>query len=269
MWREPPSEMHKVTSVDGTSISYERSGSGPPLVLVHGTVGDRTRWGHLLPELERHFTVCAIDRRGRGESGDVAGPYSIEREFEDIAAVLDSSGATPNLLGHSYGALCVLGAALHATRLHKLVVYEPIFHVPGLEVYPPGIRDRLQTLLDKGHRDQLLVTVLRDVINIPEEQIAGQRSAPTWEARVASVHTLVREMVDEDYRLDLERIRKVTTPTLLLQGSDSPHVCKVPTEILASVLPNSRIAVMPGQGHVAMDTGPDVFLREVIRFLKE
>ena len=205
--------------------------------------------------------MYALDRRGHGESGDGARPYDIKREFEDIAVVMDSIGTACNLLGHSYWALCALGAALGATHLHKLVLYEPTFHVPGLEVYPPGTREQLQGFLDGGDLEQLLITVLRDIIHIPEEQIVAQRAAPSWKSRVTSARPLVREMADEDYILDEERFAKLTTPTLLLQGGDSPEIYKRPTEILASLLPNSKIAVMPGQGHVAMATGPDALQR--------
>src|SRR5918994_4256030 len=100
-----------VTSLDGTPIAYWRSGEGPPLVLVHGTSADHSRWAPVLPAFEERFTVYAVDRRGRGESGD-SEDYSIEREFEDVAAVVDSIEAPVNLLGHSYGAVCSLEAAL-------------------------------------------------------------------------------------------------------------------------------------------------------------
>src|SRR5918997_3847853 len=100
-----------VASKDGTTIAYRRSGEGPPLVLVHGTAGDHGRWRPVLPAFEERFAVYAIDRRGRGGSGD-SEDYTIEREFEDVAAVVDSVGEPALVLGHSYGALCALEAAL-------------------------------------------------------------------------------------------------------------------------------------------------------------
>src|SRR5215813_2457638 len=99
--------MEKILSKDGTPIAYQRSGAGAPLVLVHGTGGASVRWKPILPALEQHFTVYAVDRRGRGESGEAAS-YAIEREFEDVAAVVDSIGNEVNLLGHSFGAICAL-----------------------------------------------------------------------------------------------------------------------------------------------------------------
>src|SRR3954464_9972824 len=97
-----------VTSKDGTPIAYWQSGQGPLLVLVHGTAADHGRWAPILPAFEQHFTICAVDRRGRGGSGDPEEVYAIEGEFEDVSAVVDSLGESTILLGHSYGALCAL-----------------------------------------------------------------------------------------------------------------------------------------------------------------
>ena len=108
-------------STDGTTIAYQRSGDGPPLVLVHGTAADHRRWAPVLPALEQQFTVCAVDRRGRGGSGDTAA-YAVEQEFDDIAAVVDSLGEPVHLLGHSYGALCALEAALRTRAVRTLML---------------------------------------------------------------------------------------------------------------------------------------------------
>jgi pimeloyl-ACP methyl ester carboxylesterase len=113
-----------VISSDGTHTGYWRTGEGPPLVLVHGTSADHTRWDPVLPALEEHFTVYAVDRRGRGESGDAA-EYPLEREVEDVVAVVDSIGAPASLLGHSYGAICSLEASRLSARVRRFVLYEP------------------------------------------------------------------------------------------------------------------------------------------------
>jgi pimeloyl-ACP methyl ester carboxylesterase len=112
--------METITSRDGTRIAYARSGAGPPLILVHGTSAAATRWAPVVPALEEHFTVYAVDRRGRGESGD-ADDYAIEREFEDIAALIDATGGPANVLGHSFGG-CALEAGLRTENLHRLIV---------------------------------------------------------------------------------------------------------------------------------------------------
>lgn len=136
------------TSTDGTTITYQRSGLGTPLVLVHGTAADHRRWAPVLPSFEQRFTVCAVDRRGRGSSGDTAG-YSVEREFDDVAAVVESLGEQVHLLGHSYGALCALEAALRTPDVRSLTLYEPGIEVGGEEIHPSATIGRVEALLGR------------------------------------------------------------------------------------------------------------------------
>ncbi len=257
----------RVVSRDGTRIAYWKTGSGPPLVLVHGTSADHTRWGPVLPALEERFTVHACDRRGRGESPDDRAEYSIEREFEDVAAIVDGVGGRVDVVGHSYGAICALEASVLATRIRRLVLYEP--PVPaGLTIYPPGIVDRLQALLDAGDRDGVATTFLREVPRVPAEQLALMRSLPAWQGRVAAAHTIVRELrAHAGYALAPERFRGVVVPTLLLLGGASPPFFAAAIDRVREALPHARLAVMPGQQHAAMDTGRDLFLAEVLSFL--
>ena len=213
-----------VTSEDGTPIAYWRSGKGPPLVLVHGTSADHSRWKPVLPAFEERFTVYAIDRRGRGASGD-SEDYSIEREFEDVAAVVDSVGELANLLGHSYGAVCALEAALLTQNVRKLVLYEGGTKVSGEQIYPPGSTERLEALLEAGDRDAVISTLFRDLVGMPQEEVEYLRSLPAWQERVKAAHTVPRELrADEIYLFDPERFGNLGAPTLLLRGSDSPDV---------------------------------------------
>src|SRR5690606_29299175 len=138
-------QMQTVVSSDNTPIAYEVTGEGPPLALVHGTTADHTRWSNVLPELAARHTVFAMDRRGRGESGD-SEHYELAREFDDVAAVVSAAGPGASLLGHSYGALCAMEAALRTSNLRKLILYEPAFSI-GTEIYPAGARERLEALL--------------------------------------------------------------------------------------------------------------------------
>src|SRR5688572_22738985 len=180
--------MLKFTSRDGTQIACEKSGAGPALVLVHGTSADRTRWAPVLPALSERFTVYACDRRGRGASGD--GPaYAIEREFEDVAAVVDGIGGPVDLLGHSYGAICALEAAARTQNLQRLVLYEPPIPA-GVPITPPGVVDRLQALLDAGDRDGVVTTFLREVPRAPPDQLDRMRSLPAWQARIGAAGTI-------------------------------------------------------------------------------
>jgi non-heme chloroperoxidase len=260
-------QVETITSKDGTPIAYRRSGEGPPLVLVHGTAADHGRWRPVLPALEERFTVYAIDRRGRGGSGDGDG-YDMEREAEDIASVVDSIGDSVNLLGHSYGALLALEAALLTKKIPRLVLYDPGIEVAGQEIYPHEVIDRLEALLDKGDRDGIVVTTMREVAGLPPETVEYMRSQPAWQARVAAAHTIPRELrAVKAYRFDPERFRDLEVPTLLLSGGDSPAAFGKAAEAVDEALPDSHIVVMPGQGHAAMDTGTGLFTAEVLRFV--
>jgi pimeloyl-ACP methyl ester carboxylesterase len=258
--------MLKFTSRDGTQIACEKSGAGPALVLVHGTSADRTRWAPVLPALSEHFTVYACDRRGRGASGD--GPaYAIEREFEDVAAVVDGIGGPVDLLGHSYGAICALEAAARTQNLQRLVLYEPPIPA-GVPITPPGVVDRLQALLDAGDRDGVVTTFLREVPRALSDQLDRMRSLPAWQSRIAAAGTIPRELRAHDgYKFMPERFRDVRARVLLLLGGDSPPFFRAALERVQAAMPSARLVVLPGQQHVAIDTAPDLFAREVIAFL--
>ena len=162
----------RVVSRDGTEIAMFVRGEGPPLLLVHGGLGDHTRWDALRPHLEPHATVYAMVRRGRGASGD--GPdYALEREFEDVAAVVDAvahrSGAPVTVYGHSYGGLCAFGAARLTSGIDRLVLYEGWPPVdPAAWTAPPGFLERLEELLAAGDREAMLETFLREYVKMSE-----------------------------------------------------------------------------------------------------
>lgn len=261
------SEFGSVSSADGTTIAYERSGRGAPLVLVHGTTADHTRWRPILPALNDRFTVYAMDRRGRGMSGD-APEYQLEREFEDVAAVVNSIPGPVSLVGHSYGALCAMEGALRSPRLEKLVLYEPVFPVEGAEAaYPPGTLERFQAMLDRGDWESLLTHFLGEIAGVPESSLALMRTEPSWQGRLAAAHTIVREFADGEYEFEPARFRSLAVPTLLLVGEHSPPVLTRPSHALASALPHARVVVLPGQTHVAINTAPEMFARVVTEFL--
>jgi pimeloyl-ACP methyl ester carboxylesterase len=254
-----------VKSSDGTDIAVWRGGAGPALVLVHGTTADHTRWSRVVPLFETHFTIHAMDRRGRGASGD-AERYSLEQEGADVAAVVESLDEPVTLLGHSYGGLCALEAATRTSRLRRLVLYEPPLPT-GVEIVPAATRERIEAHLARGEREAALLTFFREVVHAPEPQIAMLRAHPAWPGRLAAAHTLAREMrVEEDYRFDLGRLRDVPCPTLFLLGGDSPPFLQEATRRLHAALPGSRIQAMPGQQHIAMDTIPEAFVEFVRQF---
>ncbi len=262
--------MHTVTSSDGTRIAFWRSGAGPPLLLVHGATADHTTtWRFVLPQLERHFTVYAMDRRGRGGSGD-ASAYDLQREAEDLAAVVDSIGEPANVLGHSYGALCALEAARLTPNLRRLILYEGV-PLRGAAAYPPGLIDRLEALLEAGEVEGMLVAMFRELVEMPPQEIDLLRSQrEAWAVRLRNATTLPREMrVEEGYIFAPERFRSLRAPTLLLVGGDSPRRERENARGVAAALPDARVVALPGQQHACMYAAPELFVGEVVRFLEE
>ena len=261
--------MEHVPSKDGIPIAYERSGEGLPLVLIHGAAADHSRWRSVLPKLKKHFTVYTVDRRGRGQSGDVE-PYTIEREYEDVVAVVDSIPGPVNLLGHSYGAICSLEASLITSNLRRLILYEPPIHTDVKENYPPDALDRVNSYLHAGEREKALFIFLQEIAGIPKNEIDLLRSLPNWSSRVAAAHTIPREESNvRSYIFKPQRFSHMGTPTLLLLGGDSPSFYRSAIETLKKSILNSRISIMPGQRHAAMETAPELFLSRVIGFLTD
>jgi pimeloyl-ACP methyl ester carboxylesterase len=257
-----------VTSGDDTPIAVWQTGAGPPLVMVHGVLADHTTtWRHVLPLLSRSFTVYVMDRRGRGGSGD-APRYALGREAEDVAAVVESIPGPVNLLGHSHGALCALEAARLTTTLRRLVLYEGVPRKGEVQL-PVPVLDRLEELFRAGEVEEMLVVMLGYLVGIPPDEIRLLRSqGDAWATRLSNARTLVRELrAGSGYAFAPERFAEMRTPTLLLVGGDSPAVEHQDARAVARGLPDARVAILPGQGHLAMYTAPALFVEEVVRFL--
>jgi pimeloyl-ACP methyl ester carboxylesterase len=258
--------VERIRSADGTEIAFRRSGSGPPLVLVHGTTADHSRWSRISPLLEAHCTVYAVDRRGRGQSGDGL-QYSIAREGEDIAAVLESIGERATVLGHSFGGICCLEALSRSAGIESAILYEP--SPVGVDGVAPGVRSRIEQHLGQGDREAALLTFFREVVEVPEAQLQGLRSAPVWAARIAAAHTVAREtVIEEGYLLDAATLRSIETPTLLLTGAASPALLKQTALTLHELLPVSWLVEMGRQQHIAMDAVPELFADLVLAFMR-
>jgi pimeloyl-ACP methyl ester carboxylesterase len=260
------SVMQKAISKDGTTITYFKNGSGPSLLLVHGTTADHSRWASISPRFEGQFTVYIMDRRGRGESGD-SPYYDIMLEAEDVAAVIEAIGEPVFLLGHSYGGICCLEASLLTDKVSRLILYEPPIPT-GLSLYPPTLPDRIQSLIDSNMLEAGLEVFFREVVKMPEYELQAYRQLPVWKKRIQLAPTIPREMtLDRTYLFEAAKFKEFRVPTLLLLGGESPLVFKQATELADSVLINSRLVVLSGQQHIAMDTNPDLFVSEVVNFL--
>jgi pimeloyl-ACP methyl ester carboxylesterase len=265
--------MTRVASRDGTEIAYWTSGSGPPIVLVHGSPADHTRWRPLIPYLEHRVTVHAIDRRGRGASGD-APKYSLEREYEDIAAVVDAvaatSGEAVDVYGHSHGGIVAFGAATLTAHIRKLVLYEG-WPVPDPSIYalPADVMRRMDKLLAEGDRDGVVEALFRSIEEMSDDDMSLLRSAPSWPGRIAAAHTVTRELTAETQaRLDAEQAAKIAVPVLLMTGEKSTDPAKAAVGAVAAALPDVRLLVLAGQQHVADILDPETFARRLLEFLR-
>jgi pimeloyl-ACP methyl ester carboxylesterase len=260
------SNMEFVVSSDGTRIAYERRGEGPPLVLVHGTGIDHSYWDLVAPALGRDFTVYSVDRRGRGRSGDTP-PYAIQREFEDVAAVVGSIAGDVCLVGHSYGALCSLEAALLAKNIGKMILNEPPMYTTVEVSVPAEAPGEILAYAAAGEWEKALVT-LYEAGGMSAAELSFLRSLPSWHARIRAAPTVFREILGvRAYSFDPARFRNLKTPVLLLVGGETSPVYTAAVEALHSALPNNRLVVLPGQPHDAALTAPELFLEQVRRFL--
>jgi pimeloyl-ACP methyl ester carboxylesterase len=262
--------MKTLISKDGTRLAAHSNGEGMPLVLVQGTGAARPDAWPAFPALAAQFEVTTFDRRGRGKSGD-SPDYELAREFEDVAAVVDAvanaSGEPVNLLGHSFGGLLALEAALLTDNVRKLVLYEPAVSVPGYRHFGQPFIDRIQALLDAGDRAGVLEASYRGA-GMTEEEIGQLKASPAWSERLAAAHTIPREARSgKRYSFHAQRFQDLTVPVLLLLGADSEAMFKASIEVVHAALPDSRIALLQNQDHVAMYVAPALFVREVVGFL--
>jgi pimeloyl-ACP methyl ester carboxylesterase len=258
--------IHTITSNDKTLISFQQSGTGHPLLFVHGTSTDHNSWSQVSPRLEDHFSVYAMDRRGRGASGD-SSDYALLREVEDLVAVVEAIGAPVALVGHSFGGLLSLEAALLTDKITHLILYEPAIPLDSLP-YPPDVPNQIQTLLDRAELELAMELFLRQVANLTEQELAEYRQSWLWNLRIPIALTIPRELaVVENYIFNGEKFSGLKVPTMFLLGSESPPFARKGVEIVAAALPNSQIVSLPGQQHVAHLTNPDLFARTVERFL--
>jgi pimeloyl-ACP methyl ester carboxylesterase len=260
-----PMTVETVESTDGTRIACWRSGEGPPLVFVPGITGDHTHLALVAPLLEPHFSLWMMDRRGRGESGD-APEYAIEREYEDVAAVVDAIGGPVDVFGHSFGGDVLLGAMLVTANLRRAVIYEP---GPGDLPNLDAAADELEALVAGDEREAMLEKFFRELVGFTAEQYAEHRASEDFTRNTALAHTVPREVraINNAWPLDADAYAAIDTPTLLLAGSDSPAGDRRMTDLVQATLPNSRIAVLDGQKHFAMWDDPDLVARVLVDFL--
>lgn len=246
--------METVVSKDGTTIAYDRAGDGPTLIMVPGATSAREVNGPPDPDLARSFTVISYDRRGRGDSGDTP-PYALEREIEDIEALIDANGGSALLFGHSSGAVLALRAAAAGLPVTRLAVYEPPFIVndarPGI---PDDYVDTLNTLLAEGKREEAVVYFSTVAVGIPEEFLDQMRQGPYWDHSVKVAHTIpydamVMGETMSGKPLSPEPWSSISIPTLVMTGGASFPWIHDSAAALMEHLPNAEYRQLEGQDH--------------------
>ena len=278
--------MEVARSADGTRIAIFEARSStaaggidgetgrPPLLLVHGATADHTTWRAVGPRFAESRRVFAVDRRGRGESGD--GPaYSIGREYEDIAATAEAlvhrtGSRAVDVAGHSYGGRCSLGASLRTSAIRRVVVYEGAPVPAGMTYRPPGLVDAVRAALDRGDGDAALSTFLAGIVGMSEAGLDAYRRDPVWPARVRAAHTILREIEAEaGPEASIETLGGATAPVLLILGSISRSPFRVGTEALAARLADATVVTIDGAAHAAHHTHANEFVAVVESFLDE
>jgi pimeloyl-ACP methyl ester carboxylesterase len=246
--------MNTVTSTDGTTIAFETVGEGPPLVIVGGALSDRNAAATLAGLLAPNLTVITYDRRGRGDSGDTP-PYAVEREVEDLEALVEEAGGTAFALGHSSGAVLALEAATATPGITKLVLYEPPFIVDDSRPpLPDDFVRHLDELVANGRRDEAVEYFMTVGVGVPAEAIPPMKDSPFWPSLVAMAHTIsydVRVLGDNmaGKPLPSDRWSTVTNPALVIDGGASPPSLRNAVQALVDVLPNARRLTLEGQTH--------------------
>ncbi|MEU9714587.1 alpha/beta hydrolase [Streptomyces sp. NPDC047976] len=262
--------MQKAISRDGTAIAYDRTGEGPALVLVGGAyqVREDPRWAVLARLLGERFTVVTYDRRGRGDSGDTA-PYAVEREVEDLAAVIAELGGPVRVMGMSSGAVLALEAAAHGVPMEELALYEPPFVIDDSRPpVPADYVEQLDTAIAEDRRDDAVTLMLTAAVLVPAEFVGQMRVSGIWSHFAALAHTLpydARVMGDtmSGNPLPADRWAAVRIPVLAIGGGASDPWLQSGARALAGLLPTGLHRTLDGQTH---DVDPAVLAPALAEF---
>lgn len=257
--------MNNVISKDGTTIAFDRLGEGPPVVLVCGGSTDRMSNSSLAALLAANFTVYNYDRRGRGDSGDAA-PYAVEREVEDIDAVITAAGGSACLYGTSSGAALALEAAASGLPIEKLALWEAPFIIEG-RPRPPADTARIYTdLVTAGRRGDAVEYFMSKVVGLPDEFVAEARKAPWWQSQEALAHTLAYDAtIMADYSLPTRQAASVKVPTLVMDGGASFGWMGETAQALAEAIPHAQRRTLEGQEH---NVAPEAMALVLTEFFK-
>jgi pimeloyl-ACP methyl ester carboxylesterase len=248
--------MQTVTSADGTTIAYDKAGTGPAVILVAGAFSYRKfpMLPKLVDELAANFTVYNYDRRGRGDSSDTQ-PYAVEREIEDIQALIEVAGGSADVWGLSSGAVLSLQAAAAGIGIRKLALYQPPFRVDESKPLPPAdLQQHLSELIAADRRSEAVKYMMTKGMGAPGVAVAIMRLLPLWKRLTVVAHTLPYDVAivgDKIYGKPLSPgdWADVKVPTLAIAGGKAPELVRTAARQLAEVLPDGQYHVLEGQSH--------------------
>ena len=251
--------MNTVQSKDGTTIAFDRSGEGPAIILVGGATQDRSDNASLAALLAPRFTVINYDRRGRGDSGDTA-PYTVEREVQDLEALINEAGGSAFVFGTSSGANLALEAAAQGLNITKLALWEPNFIVnDSRPPLPEDYVEQINEMVSSGRRGDAVEYFMTKAVGLPVEFVIPMRNMPMWEGTEAVAHTLAYDgtIVRDNMAgnpVSAEEWASVTVPTLVIDGGETPWLSDR-AQAMADALPHAQRRTLKGQTH---DVAPEV-----------
>ncbi len=253
-----------VQSADGTTIAYDRTGTGPALVIVGGALSSRPGAAAYVPLLAPHFTTITYDRRGRGESGDTA-PYAVEREIEDLQALFDAAGGSAFVYGHSSGGVLSLRATAGGLPVTRIAVYEPPFMIEGTRERPgTDFQARLEAAVAADDRAAAVELFMTEAVGIPAEVVGMIARSPAWPGMLASAHTLPYDTaIVGDGSIPVDQLRSITVPTFAMAGGASPAWAQESVAAVADAVPASMHSTFDGQEHNA---APEIVVPALVEF---
>jgi pimeloyl-ACP methyl ester carboxylesterase len=246
--------MDTVTSKDGTTLAYDRVGNGPPIIFIPGVFNLRDTCAPIAAELAGSFTSYTYDRRARGDSTNIR-PYAIEREVEDLEAILAVAGGSGAVFGFSSGAVLALCAAAAGLPIERLFLYEPPFRFDSEPPPPaPDLPERLQRMVDEGRPADVVTTFQLEGIGLPSDVVAGIRQAPFFPSLEAMAQSVVHDAVlTTSLPVPTQEMASVEVPTVVMRGGRTWPLLAVAAERLAGTMPNARLEIL----HDASDHGLD------------
>jgi pimeloyl-ACP methyl ester carboxylesterase len=262
--------MRKATSADGTTIAYDQWGSGPLVVIVGGAFNDRGTWAELAQALAADFTVVSFDRRGRGESGDTE-PYAVEREIEDLTAVIADASPDRTAYAHgvSSGGALLLRAIAYGAPVRKASVLEPPYRVEGAPPAPRDYRRALRRFIDSGDRGGAVEYFMTRAVGVPTEAVAEMKATPAWGYLQQMARTLLYDaetLGGDDHGLPTDLLTGVRIPVLAVSSASTAPWLASAAEAVAGGVPSGRHQRLEGGFH---DVPPGVLGPALATFYDE